>query len=198
MRLTALLWQRQSRRCSAASRWVAPHTVTMVRIVARPCERCMLLSASRLPCKVFRSRRSCSAWYQLLTHLVAWSLLYAGLRSIPTLHLFLAHLPSCLFVSSLTSSRLPASGIRVLGNHYLHWRNKRETNKSRLRRVDPAVICHVDLCRNSQRAGCCARNGTAVISRRRANLVQLSLYHTRSAAGVIGECSCDDAAYLCA
>ena len=106
------LRQQHNRRCSAATQCSALHTVITVRIVARPCQRCTLLSGSPLLSKVFLSRPSCSAQRQRLTELIVWGLLRARLRSTPTLHQFLAHHPPCLFVSSLTLQSAPG---------FTHW-----------------------------------------------------------------------------
>src|SRR5437667_5616568 len=66
MHLTALLRQRQNRRCNAAIQCIARRLLTMVRIAARECQACALLLCSpplRMACPLRHSTRSdASAW----------------------------------------------------------------------------------------------------------------------------------------
>ena len=115
----------------------------------------------------------------------------ATMQSIPTLRPSPTHSLPRLFVFSLSSSRLPAQRIRVLGNGVLA--GGRSSVRLRLficleRRMCLVVVApRVFWCTDSKRARLRSRDSPSAVPRRRTHLLQLHLHDTRVDAGIIGE-----------
>ena len=171
----------------------------MVRIAARPCQRCTHLLYSIRSDIAFLIRLCSLQHSQPSLNLRREIQPRPALQNFPTLRPSSTRRLRHLFASSLSSSRLPAQPTVVRRNRCPCWRENCEitsANLSSTEIVRGRVSLHGFWRTYSEGARLCSRDSPAAVPRWRSHFLQLHLHDARIDVGISGQHSSDGSSHF--